>query len=103
MAPPHGLTLSSFLSKIIHSILGFWARISAAQEPDGPPPTTATLYFAPSAKLNDIYELSMRIYWYYFHLPNALAFSRMHNNAATNRNLTNIFTEINKLTITNKL
>ena len=45
MAPPHGLALSIFLSKRMHSMFGFLARASAAQAPDGPPPTTATLYF----------------------------------------------------------
>lgn len=45
MAPPHGLALSSLRSKRTVSIPFSWAKISAAQAPDGPPPTTATLYF----------------------------------------------------------
>ena len=49
IAPPHGLALSIFLSKRTHSMLGFLARASAAHAPDGPPPTTATLYFWPTA------------------------------------------------------
>ena len=49
IAPPHGFALSIFLSKRTHSILGFLARASAAHAPEGPPPTTATLYFCPAA------------------------------------------------------
>ena len=49
MAPPHGFALSIFLSKRTHSIFGFLASASAAHAPDGPPPTTATLYFCPAA------------------------------------------------------
>lgn len=45
IAPPHGFALSIFLSKNTVSIFFSWAKISAAQAPDGPPPTTATLYF----------------------------------------------------------
>ena len=45
MAPPHGLALSSLRSKRTVSIPFSWAKISAAQAPEGPPPTTATLYF----------------------------------------------------------
>jgi len=45
IAPPQGLALSNFLSNIMHSIEGFCASISAAHEPAGPPPTTATLNF----------------------------------------------------------
>ena len=45
MAPPQGLALSSFLSNRTVSTPFSWAKISAAQAPDGPPPTTATLYF----------------------------------------------------------
>jgi hypothetical protein len=45
IAPPHGLALSIFLSKRVHSILGFLASASAAHDPEGPPPTTATLNF----------------------------------------------------------
>ena len=48
MAPPHGLALSSLRSKRKVSIPFSWAKISAAQAPDGPPPTTATLYFMQS-------------------------------------------------------
>ena len=49
MAPPQGFALSIFLSKRTHSMFGFLASASAAQAPDGPPPTTATLYFWPAA------------------------------------------------------
>jgi hypothetical protein len=49
IAPPHGLALSILRSMSTHSILGFLASASAAQDPDGPPPTTATLYFAAGA------------------------------------------------------
>ena len=49
MAPPHGLALSIFLSNRTHSMFGFLARASAAQAPEGPPPTTATVYFLPEA------------------------------------------------------
>ena len=45
MAPPHGLALSIFLSNRTVSMLFSWAKISAAHAPEGPPPTTATLYF----------------------------------------------------------
>mmetsp|Transcript_14600 Transcript_14600/g.42803 ORF Transcript_14600/g.42803 Transcript_14600/m.42803 type:complete len:228 (+) Transcript_14600:975-1658(+) len=45
MAPPHGLALSSLRSKRTVSIPFSCAKISAAQAPEGPPPTTATLYF----------------------------------------------------------
>ncbi len=45
IAPPHGFALSIFLSKNTVSIFFSWAKISEAQAPDGPPPTTATLYF----------------------------------------------------------
>ena len=45
MAPPQGFALSSFRSNRTVSILFSCAKISAAQAPDGPPPTTATLYF----------------------------------------------------------
>ena len=45
IAPPQGLALSIFLSKRTVSIPFSWAKISAAHAPDGPPPTTATLYF----------------------------------------------------------
>jgi hypothetical protein len=50
IAPPHGLALSSLRSKKTVSIPFSWAKISAAQAPDGPPPTTATLYFMLSAE-----------------------------------------------------
>ena len=43
IAPPQGLALSILRSKIVHSILGFLANDSAAHDPEGPPPTTATL------------------------------------------------------------
>ena len=49
IAPPHGFALSIFLSKRTHSMLGFLASASAAHAPEGPPPTTATLYFWPAA------------------------------------------------------
>jgi hypothetical protein len=42
IAPPHGLALSNFLSKSQVSIPAL-ASISAAHEPLGPPPITATL------------------------------------------------------------
>lgn len=45
MAPPHGLALSILRSNMTVSIPFSWAKISAAQDPAGPPPTTATLYF----------------------------------------------------------
>ena len=45
MAPPHGFALSILRSKKTVSIFFSCAKISAAQAPDGPPPTTATLYF----------------------------------------------------------
>ena len=45
MAPPQGLALSILRSKRTVSIPFSWAKISAAQAPAGPPPTTATLYF----------------------------------------------------------
>ena len=45
MAPPHGFALSILRSKNTVSIFCSCAKISAAQAPDGPPPTTATLYF----------------------------------------------------------
>merc|ERR1719183_311724 len=48
IAPPHGLALSIFLSNKTVSIPFSWAKISAAQAPDGPPPITATLYFISS-------------------------------------------------------
>jgi hypothetical protein len=51
IAPPQGFALSIFLSNITHSILGFFAKISAAQEPAGPPPTTATRNFFPMPKI----------------------------------------------------
>ena len=44
IAPPHGLQLSILRSNNTVSIFGFCANISAAHAPDGPPPTTATLY-----------------------------------------------------------
>lgn len=43
IAPPQGFALSIFRSKIIHSMFGFLAKASAAQDPAGPPPMTATL------------------------------------------------------------
>lgn len=49
MAPPHGLALSSFRSNKTVSIPFSCAKISAAQAPAGPPPTTATLYFMDKA------------------------------------------------------
>ena len=45
IAPPHGLALSILRSNMTVSIPFSWAKISAAQAPAGPPPTTATLYF----------------------------------------------------------
>jgi hypothetical protein len=45
MAPPQGLALSILRSKKTVSIFFSCAKISAAQAPEGPPPTTATLYF----------------------------------------------------------
>jgi hypothetical protein len=45
IAPPHGLALSSLRSIIKVSTPFSCAKISAAHAPDGPPPTTATLYF----------------------------------------------------------
>lgn len=59
MAPPQGLALSIFLSNSTHSMLGFLARASAAQAPDGPPPTTATLYFWPAAEVEKDHELDL--------------------------------------------
>ena len=50
MAPPQGFALSIFLSKSTVSIPFSWAKISAAHAPDGPPPTTATLYFMERAE-----------------------------------------------------
>jgi hypothetical protein len=50
MAPPQGLALSSFRSNKTVSIPFSCAKISAAQAPDGPPPTTATLYFMQRAE-----------------------------------------------------
>jgi hypothetical protein len=49
------LQLSILRSNIIVSIFGFCAKISAAHAPDGPPPTTATLYLpaADNAKCHD--------------------------------------------------
>mmetsp|Transcript_40127 Transcript_40127/g.96920 ORF Transcript_40127/g.96920 Transcript_40127/m.96920 type:complete len:215 (-) Transcript_40127:162-806(-) len=44
MAPPHGLALSIFRSNMTVSMPFSWAKISAAHAPEGPPPTTATLY-----------------------------------------------------------
>jgi len=43
MAPPQGFALSNFLSKS-HVFIPDLASISAAHEPLGPPPITATLY-----------------------------------------------------------
>ena len=54
IAPPHGFALSIFLSKRTHSMLGFLASASAAHAPEGPPPTTATLYFWPAAVVSYI-------------------------------------------------
>jgi hypothetical protein len=45
IAPPHGFALSNFRSKRKVSIPFSWAKTSAAHAPEGPPPTTATLYF----------------------------------------------------------
>ena len=45
MAPPQGLQLSILRSIIIVLSDLSWAKISAAQAPAGPPPTTATVYF----------------------------------------------------------
>jgi hypothetical protein len=45
IAPPHGFALSILRSNITVSIPFSCAKISAAQAPEGPPPTTATLYF----------------------------------------------------------
>jgi hypothetical protein len=45
IAPPHGLALSSLRSIKKVSTPFSCAKISAAHAPDGPPPTTATLYF----------------------------------------------------------
>mmetsp|Transcript_44723 Transcript_44723/g.87695 ORF Transcript_44723/g.87695 Transcript_44723/m.87695 type:complete len:208 (-) Transcript_44723:137-760(-) len=45
IAPPHGLALSSLRSNSTVSTFFSWAKISAAQAPEGPPPTTATRYF----------------------------------------------------------
>ena len=42
IAPPHGFALSSFLSKI-QVLIPALAKISAAHDPLGPPPITATL------------------------------------------------------------
>ena len=50
MAPPHGLALSSLRSNMTVSIPFSWAKISAAHAPEGPPPTTATLYFISKAE-----------------------------------------------------
>ena len=44
MAPPHGFALSILRSNITVSNPRSCAKISAAQAPEGPPPTTATLY-----------------------------------------------------------
>lgn len=52
MAPPHGLALSSLRSKRTVSMPFSCAKISAAQAPAGPPPTTATLYFMQSAEVD---------------------------------------------------
>ena len=49
MAPPQGLALSIFLSNSVHSMLGFCAKISAAHDPEGPPPITATFILTPVA------------------------------------------------------
>lgn len=62
IAPPQGLALSNFLSNIMHSIDGFCASISAAHEPAGPPPTTATLNFGLPIAIDDIVSYrSMKI------------------------------------------
>ena len=45
MAPPQGLALSILRSKRTVSTFFSLAKISAAHAPEGPPPTTATLYF----------------------------------------------------------
>ena len=45
IAPPHGFALSIFRSKNTVSMFFSCAKISAAQAPEGPPPTTAILYF----------------------------------------------------------
>jgi hypothetical protein len=50
IAPPHGFALSSLRSNRTVSIERSCAKISAAQAPDGPPPTTATLYFMQRAE-----------------------------------------------------
>ena len=53
IAPPHGLALSNLRSNKVHSMFGFLAIASAAHEPDGPPPTTATLNFGVTVTTND--------------------------------------------------
>jgi hypothetical protein len=53
IAPPHGFALSIFRSKNTVSIFFSCAKISAAQAPDGPPPTTATLYFISNMVVDD--------------------------------------------------
>jgi hypothetical protein len=45
-----GLALSILRSKRMHSMLGFLANASAAHAPEGPPPSTATLYLVPGAE-----------------------------------------------------
>ena len=57
IAPPHGFALSIFRSKNTVSIFFSCANISAAQAPDGPPPTTATLYFISNMVVDDVEAL----------------------------------------------